>query len=32
MSPDFADGAGRPNRVQWCVRDLALLEPSPAKA
>lgn len=25
MSPDFADGAGRPNRVQWCVRDLQKL-------
>jgi aminoglycoside 3-N-acetyltransferase len=22
ISPDFPDGAGRPNRVQWCVRDL----------
>lgn len=22
MSPDFKDGAGRPNKVQWCVRDI----------
>lgn len=26
MSPKFADGAGRPNSVQWCVRDLNQLE------
>ena len=25
MSPEFPDGAGRPNRVQWCVRDLSQL-------
>lgn len=25
ISPDFPDGAGRPNRVQWCVRDLSRL-------
>lgn len=25
MSPQFPDGAGRPNQVQWCVRDLARL-------
>lgn len=31
MSPPFSDGAGRPNRVQWCVRDLALLETPPAQ-
>ena len=22
FSPEFPDGAGRPNRTQWCVRDL----------
>lgn len=26
MSPKFPDGAGRPNSVQWCVRDLHQLE------
>jgi aminoglycoside 3-N-acetyltransferase len=26
MCPEFPDGAGRPNHVQWCVRDLARLE------
>jgi aminoglycoside 3-N-acetyltransferase len=26
MSPKFPDGAGRPNSVQWCVRDLQKLE------
>ncbi len=26
MSPKFPDGAGRPNSVQWCVRDLNKLE------
>jgi hypothetical protein len=31
MSPDFTDGAGRPNRVQWCVCDPAILETSAAK-
>jgi aminoglycoside N3'-acetyltransferase len=25
ISPDFLDGAGRPNRVQWCVQDLERL-------
>jgi len=25
MSPEFKDGAGRPNKVQWCVKDLAQL-------
>jgi aminoglycoside N3'-acetyltransferase len=25
MSPQFPDGAGRPNSVQWCVRDLERL-------
>lgn len=32
MSPPFTDGAGRPNRVQWCVRDPGLLVLPPAKA
>lgn len=26
MSPTFPDGAGRPNSVQWCVRDLSQLD------
>jgi aminoglycoside 3-N-acetyltransferase len=26
ISPQFPDGAGRPNRVQWCVRDPAKLQ------
>ncbi len=26
MCPQFPDGAGRPNRVQWCVQDLGKLE------
>lgn len=26
MSPQLTDGAGRPNRVQWCVRDVAKLQ------
>ena len=25
MSPEFSDGAGRPTRVQWCVKDLQQL-------
>ena len=25
ISPEFADGAGRPNSVQWCVKDLSQL-------
>ena len=25
MSPEFPDGAGRPNRVQWCVKNLQQL-------
>ena len=31
MSPQFADGAGRPNRVQWCVEDLQRLSMPRAK-
>ena len=26
MSPVFPDGAGRPNSVQWCVKDLSQLQ------
>lgn len=26
LSPEFTDGAGRPNRVQWCVKDLSQLQ------
>ncbi len=31
MSPEFPDGAGRPNKVQWCVRDLAALRMPPPR-